>query len=99
MRATLDTLYADYLARGCPCRFPRFRAVAKQWGLPPGILSSEDRDGLVGVLNAVNRERRGIDLPVEGACHEEQRQDGEDQYLEHDAVEVAQIQIAILCKS
>jgi hypothetical protein len=52
MRATLDTLYADYLTRGCPCRFPRFRAVAKQWGLPPGILSSEDRDGLVGVFEA-----------------------------------------------
>jgi hypothetical protein len=50
MRATLDTLYEDYLARGCPCRFPRFRAVAKQWGLPSGIVSSEDRDGLVGVF-------------------------------------------------
>ena len=45
--AALDALYDFYLANGCPCRFPRFRALGKQWGLPSGMLSSADRDQLV----------------------------------------------------
>ncbi len=43
----VERLYDSYLDGGCPCRFPRFRALARQWGLTSGVLSSEDRDRLV----------------------------------------------------
>jgi hypothetical protein len=49
--AGLDALYAEYMACCCPCRFPRFRALAKQWGMQSGILSSADRDRLVWLFD------------------------------------------------
>jgi hypothetical protein len=45
----LDTLVDEYLTIGCPCRFPRFRAITarKTVGIGGGSFTSEDQRGLI----------------------------------------------------
>jgi hypothetical protein len=48
-QARLDALADEYLTIGCPCRFPRFRAIVARdtSGISEGSFTSEDQRGLI----------------------------------------------------
>lgn len=97
----MQALYAHYLAHGCPCRFPRFRAAASRDTAElgaPGFTTFEQQalvtlfDDKVGLRDRTNREAGHTGHCV--ACGSLVRRWGEERFrgafLEHLVIEPAE---------